>query len=86
MLLTPPPPHRHVTIKGFSHMCEHIAPFELIKTLIHVESTWPPPHRSWEILALHLAFNLSHLLHLISYKREPSPHFHEALSTSLLCY
>ena len=67
-LLTPLPPHDHVTIKGCSHMCEHIAPFELVKTLIHVESTWPPPHWSWEILALHLAFNLSHPLHLFSYK------------------
>lgn len=44
-------------------------PLWLVKTLIHVESTWPPPHRSWEILALHLAFNLNHLLHPFSYKR-----------------
>ena len=62
-------PHAHVTIKGFSHMCEYLAPFDWSKTLIHVESTWPPPHWSWEILSLHLAFDLNRLLHLISYKR-----------------
>ena len=75
MLLTPPPPLAHVTIKGFSRMCEHIAPFDWSKTLIHVELTWPPPHRSWEILALHLAFDLSRPLHLISYKRRPLSSF-----------
>ena len=69
MLLTPFPPLAHVTIKGWSHMCEHLAPFDWSKTLIHVELTWPPPHRSWEILALHLEINLSRPLHLISYKR-----------------
>ena len=64
-------------IKGFSHMCEHISPLWMVKTLIHMESTWPPPHWSWEILALHLAFNLSRPLHLSSpIKGEPSPHFH----------
>ena len=78
-------PHRHVTIKGCSHMFEHIAPFELVKTLIHVESTWPLPHWSWEILALHLAFDLSRPLHLISYKRRALSSFPQALSTSLLC-
>ena len=85
MLLTPPPPHAHVTIKGCSHMCEHMAPFKLVKTLIHVESTWPPPHRSWEILALHLAFDLSRPLHLISYKRRALSSFPHLPSSLLLC-
>ena len=69
-------PHAHVTIKGFSHMCEHLAPFDWSKTLIHAESTWTPPHRSWEIPTLHLAFDLSHLLHLISYKRRALSSFY----------
>ena len=78
-------PHSHVTIKGFSHMCEHISLFDWSKTLIHLESTWPPPHWSWEILALHLAFNLNRLLHLTSYKRRALSSFSQAPSTSLLC-
>ena len=77
MLLTHPPPLAHVTIKGCSHMCEHLAPFDWSKTLIHVELTWPSPHRSWEILALHLAFDLSRPLHLISYKRRALSSFQQ---------
>ena len=84
MLLTPLPPLDHVTIKGCSHMCEHISPFELVKTLIHVELTWPPPHRSWEILALHLAFNLSRPLHLISYKRRALSSFSTSTIKSIV--
>ena len=76
MLLTPLPPLDHVTIKGFSHMCEPFAPFEWSKTLIHVELTWPPPHWSWGILALHLSFNPSRPFHLSSpIKGEPLSSF-----------
>ena len=36
---------------------------------VYLASTSLTPHRSWGILALHITFNLSHLLYLFSYKR-----------------
>ena len=56
-------------------------PLWMVKTLIHVESTWPPPHghlidpeRSWPFI-LHLIS----AVYCISFpiKGEPSPHFHK---------
>ena len=53
---------------------------------VYLASTSLTPHRSWEILALHLAFNPSRPLHLFSYKRRALSSFPNLPSTSLLCY
>ena len=86
MLLTP---LAHVTIKGLLTHVWAYCPLWIGQNPnpcgVYLASTSLIPHQSWEILVLHLAFNLNHPLHLFSYKRRALSSFQKALSTSLLC-